>query len=353
MKLLLLTNFEELSLLEVKELVGVKGKLVGSGIVEVDVSGEKLLELCSRGQSFKRVLLKLDEVSDLSKVEFSGVKWEDYFGKDSSFKIDFSGVRGNENRIKIGREIGNQIFGLVEKELGFKLKIDFKKPEAVVFICFDGQNYFLGIDLVGYELNKRDYRVFVNSASFKGDLGYYLVRQSGFVKGEKLVVGFVKDGTTLIEAGLFDQGLVVNQKFSLDKLPVFKGEKLTLETATTTKENNLRGFDESMMNIRASKKNAQIAKIKVEVNKFSLDELDVKFSASEVDRLIFQITKKDEDKLNEIYYQADYVLRKKGVLLMVGRESWEISISDKFKLISSEVVKKGTSGYRVWVLEKK
>ena len=351
-KLLILTDFEELSLLEVNELVGVKGEKVGSGILEIEVSKEKLLELCSRGQSFKRVLLKLDEVSDWNSVKFSGVDWESYFWKEASFKIDFSGVRGNENRIEIGREIGNRIFSLVEKESGFKPEINFKKPEMVVFVCFDGKKYFLGIDLIGYDLTKRDYRVFVNSASFKGDLGYYLVRQSGFVKGEKLVVGFVKDGVTLIEAGLFDGELVVNQKFSFERLPVFKD--LEFDTLLKSKkENNISGFDESMMNIRASKKNAQIAKVSVGVNKFSLDELDVKFSDGELDRLIFQITKKDEDKLNEIYYQADYVLRQKGVLLLLGRENWDLSISDKFKLVSSEVIKKGTSGYKIWVLGKK
>jgi len=350
MKLFILTNFEELSLLEVSELIGVKGKLVGSGIIEVKVKEKDLMVLCSRGQSFKRVLVGLSKVSALNKVKFSEV--EDYFWKDCSFKIEIEGVKGNENRIEIGREIGNKIFSQVEEELGFKPEIDFKKPEVVVYIYFDGKNYFLGIDLIGYELNKRNYRVFVNSASFKGDLGYYLVRTSGFVKGEKLVVGFVKDGTTLIEAGLFESGKIVNKKFSFERLPVFKDLDEFLKESKTT-ETNISGFDESMMNIRAVKKNAQIAKVEVKVNKFSLDELDVKFSEQEIDRLIFQITKKDEDKLNEIYYQANYVLRKKGVVLIICREGWEISISDKFKLLSSEVIKRGTSGYRVWVLEKK
>ena len=343
MKLFILTNFDELSLLEVKELE-VKGKKVGPGIIEIDVPQEKLYELCARGQSFKRVLLNLGTVSNLNKVD---IDLKNIFWKDCSFKIAFEGVRGNENRIELGRKLGDQIFDQV-KELN--LKIDFKKPDVVVYVYSDGKKYFLGVDLIGYDLTKRNYRVFVNSASFKGDLGYYLVRQSGFVKCEKLVVGFVKDGTTLIEAGLFESGRVVNKGFSFEKLPMFKD---VIFGEFEFKETGVSGFDESMMNIRATRKNAQIAKIKVGVNKFSLDELDVKFSEGEIDRLIFQITKKDEDKLNEIYYQANYVLRKKGVVLIISREGWEISISDKFKLVSSEVIKKGTSGYKVWVLEKK
>ncbi len=346
MKIIILTNFEELSLLEIKELVNVKGKKVGSGVIKVDVSEEEMLVLCSRGQSFKRVLLNVDSVDDLEDINLSGFEWSDVLWPECSFKVEIEGVKGNEKRIEIGRKIADLVLAVVD----FKLNIDFKKPEVGVYLYFDGKKYFLGIDLIGYEMNKRDYRVFVNSASFKGDIGYYLVRKSDFVKGEKLVVGFVKDGTTLIEAGLFDVGKVVNKKFSFEKFPKFKELK---KKEIEKKETKVQGFDESMVNVRAARKNAQLAGVYVTANKFDLDELDVKFSEGEVDRLIFQITKKDEDKLNEIYYQANYVLRKKGTLLILSREGWEISVSDKFKLVGSEVIKKGQSSYKIWLLEKK
>lgn len=91
----------------------------------------------------------------------------------------------------------------------------------------------------------------------------------------------------------------------------------------------------------------------IELNKFGLDETDVKFKEGELDRMIFHVTKKDEDKLNEIYHQATYVLKKKGVLLMVGRNSWEISVPGKFKLVSEEEVKRGESSWKIWKMEKK
>lgn len=354
MKSFILVNsgFEELALQEIKELVGIKGKL-GSGIIEFDSEKEDLVILCSQGQSFKSVLVELDKNSNLDKIRFSGVKWEDFFWKDASFKIEVEGVKGNENRIEISKKVGTELFDQT-KELN--LKLDYKKPEIIVKVYFDGKKYFIGIDLCGFDLTKRHYRVFVNSASLKGDLAYYLLRKSGFVKNDKLLVCFVKDGVLAIESALFNSSGIVNKdSFTLNKLPLFKDVKIKTKTEKEDKETKVYGFDESSMNIRAAKKNSKIAGTDefLELNKFDLDEIDVKFSENEIDRLIFHITRKDEDKLNEIYYQANYVLKKKGTLLLFGRKNWEVSISDKFKLISEENIERGDSCLKVWLLEKK
>ncbi len=317
------SGLEELALKEVFELIGVKGK-VSNGVVEFEAEKKDLVKLSSRGQSFRKILIGLGKVSSLGKVDFSKINWKDYFSKGVSFKVEVEGVLGNEKRLKIGKQVGSKVFLSVKKKLGFELKFDMKKPDVMVLVYYSRKNYFIGIDVCG-NLDKRSYRVFVNSASFKGDLAYYFVRKSGFVSGEKLVVGFVKDGTIAIEAGLF------------------------------VKKKGVFGFDSSMVSIIAAKKNAKIAKVSelIELSKFDLDEMDVKFSKGSVNRLIFQVTKKDEDKLNEIYYQTDYVLKKKVTLLMVGRKDWDISVSDKFKLVSSEEIKRGGSIYKVWLMEKK
>ena len=136
------------------------------------------------------------------------------------------------------------------------------------------------------------------------------MRFSGFKRGEKLLSGFCKDGAMAIEAASFS-------------------------------EKNIFAFDNSVPNIVAARKNAKLAKVEVEFNKYSLEDLDIKYEDKFFDRLIFQITKKDEGKLNEIYYQANFVLKKKGTLLLIGRTGWEVSISEKFKLLRDEEFSKG------------
>ena len=173
-----------------------------------------------------------------------------------------------------------------------------------------------------------------HQASFKGDLAYYFVRKSGFKPQEKLLVGFCKDGAMAIEAGLF----------------VKKGD-----TEDKNTENKIFAFDETQQNVTAARKNAKLAGINeiIEINRCSLDELDVKFTQNEFDGVIFHVTTKDEAKLNELYYQSSYILKKKGSLLLIGRKNWELSISDKFVLKDETEISRGDSITKIWLLKKK
>jgi len=91
----------------------------------------------------------------------------------------------------------------------------------------------------------------------------------------------------------------------------------------------------------------------IDFQKYSLDELVVRFSEQEFDCLILQVTTKDEEKLNEIYYQSNYILKKGGRLFIIGREHWGLAVSEKFKLISEETIKKGDSVHKTWLMKKK
>ena len=318
MKVYGLTNFEKLSILELTE-KGFKGKKVGSGVVEFSGEEKEIQKLGKEGQSWRKILAAFGQAVSMEKLDLSGVSWKNYFSSGEKFMVDVEGVKGQENRIGIGKKVSKFIFEQIPD-----LEFDYKQPSKVVLVYFDGSNYFVGLDLFG-ERDKRDYRVFVHSASMRGDMGYALIRWSGLVKGEKMIIGLVRDGVVLIEAALFD---------TMGKIY---------------------GFDENMRNVVSAKKNAKLAGVqeRVEINKWDIDELDVKFKEGEVDRLLFLVTKKDETRINEIYYQAKYVLRKGGTLLLFGRESWEISIPEKFKLVFSEIVRKGDSSWKMWLLEKK
>jgi len=301
--------------------------LVNSGleeIAEIEIAGKRkvypnVIEFSSEKvelQSVRRLLIAIDKYKNLDNLEFPEFAWENYFdGK--TFKIEVENVKGQENRLVIAKKVAEKIF---EKKINSK--IEFKKPDFLVVVFFNGDNYFIGIDLNIEELNSRKYRVFPHSASFKGDLAYYFVKSSGFKVGEKLLVGFCKDGAIAIEA----------YKYCKEKVSA---------------------FDESTPNFIAAGKNAKIAKADLDLRKCALDDLDVKYSENYFDRIILHITSKDEDKINEIYYQAKYILKSKGTLLLIGRENWQFSISDKFKLIEEKMIRKGDSIHKIWLLEKR
>jgi 23S rRNA G2445 N2-methylase RlmL len=324
MKCLALVNngLEELSLKELSELVSFDGK-ISKNTVEFELdSKEKLLELSKKIQSVRRLLVYFGKVKNWDDFEFGKFSWKDFLSERFTFRVEVDGVRGQENRTKISKDIAGKFFSVLENE-EIKPEIDLKKPGLLFVVYFNGSEYFFGIDFKVEELNSREYRVFAHQASFKGDLAYFFARESGFSKGEKMLVCFAKDGAIAIEAGLFAEGKIYTS-------------------------------DESQGNVVSARKNVKLAGMQeiVEVKKYSLEDLDVKFSENEFDRLIFHITSKDEERINEIYYQASYILRKGGTFLLIGRDKWEVSISDKFKLLREEKIIKGESATKFWLLEK-
>ncbi|MFH0701095.1 MAG: hypothetical protein V2A62_01520 [Candidatus Woesearchaeota archaeon] len=350
------SGLESLAQQEIQELVGAKGKIF-PGLVLFEVKKkEELLKLMAFGQSFKRIALLIDQQKEVEKfnLDKSSLEWKEFFTAELSLKITVEQVKGNDNRLVISRQVMGKLFKFIEAKLKFTPKIELKKPDAEIIVVKAGEEFFLGLDLCGKELNARGYRVFPNQASFKGDLGYYFLRKSGFKAGEKLLIGYVKDGTLAIEAALLANKIIVNYNlnFSWYKFMGCKEVELKYEKVDPTL---VYGFDESMQNIIAAKKNASIGKVRdlVQLSRYALDELELKYEAGEFDRIIVQITTKDEEKLNEIFYQVTPLLKSGGGLLLITRKGLDLSTPSKFKLVLEEEMQRGESYYKLWRMEKK
>lgn len=355
-------GLENLSAQELTELLKVK-PTVHQSLVEFPIKKkEDILVLFQHGQSFKRLAVSLGRFSEIDKLGLEKLDfiWNDFFYFGISLKVEVENVSGNDNRIEISRKVMGQIFSVLEKNKIFP-KIDLKHPDLVILVYFTGKDYFLGIDFSGRELNSRNYRVFASHSSFKGDHAYYFVRKSGFKAGENLLNCYTKDGAIALEAALFANKLNVRsldevRGSSFVKWPLFKG--IDLEKVYVEKKNKsltkVFAMDESQQNIIAAKKNSAITGTKefLEFNKYALDELDVKFSEKQFDRIICYLTNKDEEKLNEIFYQFSYLLKSKGILLMITRKTFELSVSSKFVLKEETEFVRGDSAQKVWVMER-
>lgn len=355
MKLCTIVNpgMEELSKQEIKELIAVSGK-VYSHLVEFDASAEQALKILYHSQSIRRIVVSLGKYKNLDEADFNYVGWDNFIS-NSSFKVEVENVKGIENRLALAKKVAGKVFAAVESQK-LSLAIDLKKPDFLLIVYFNGEEYFIGVDMVGIELHSRAYRVFTHSASCKGDLGYYFARKTGYKPGNNLLIGFVKDGVIAIEAALFASRMPVHlarNKFSYLKLPLFSSIKY--QPLTPDVSISIAAVDDSTQNITAARKNAQIAGVRkyLNIQKIVLDELSGAFHEQEFDQVLFQVTTKDEDKLNEIYHQVKYLLKPKGTLLLIGRESWEISTPSFCKLVSEEKVERGGNTYKIWLIRKK
>lgn len=158
-----------------------------------------------------------------------------------------------------------------------------------------------------------------------------------------------------IEAALFTYQQPVHkiQHQSFLKFPCYDAAFVPENTSSST--NSLFAFDDRYPNIVASRKNAVLAGVKelIDFQKYELDELDTRFDAGQFDRAIFHVTTKDEPRLNEIFYQAHYILKKKGIFLLVSFKDLGIDDSDKFTLKKQGTILRGDSLYRWWMMERK
>ena len=296
---------------EIKEQLKIKA-IVNKNVLEFET--DQTVNL----QSNRRLLTAITKTKHLDNLDLATLD-KTLFTNQIKFKILIEGVKGQENRFELAKKVAEQIFNTLKS---ITPVLELKKPEFLVMVFYNGENYFIGIDKNLVELNIRPYRVFPHSASFRGDLAYHLVKLSGYQAGKNLLIGFCKDGTLAIEASRSS------------------GEKVF-------------AFDESTMNTTAAKKNVKISKTVVDIKKTMLEDLDVNFNESFFDICIFHITTKDEQRLNEIYHQVKYILKKNGTLMFIARCLWEPTISDAFEVIKDETIKKGDSGYKIVVMKKK
>ncbi len=288
-------------------------------------------------QTARRFIATIDIKSSIEELEITS--FTELFSKHS-FKVEVENVKGQENRFAIAK----QILEKIENP-----KVDVKNPEFYLNVFHTDNKYFMGIDLCGKELNTREFRVFPHSASFKGDISFYLTKKVGFEPGKNLLVGFAKDGSIAIEAALLNEGKqVTREPCTFETLKLFQSNPKAL----TSHENTIYAFDETTQNTTAMRKNAKIAEVSMDVKKYSLEELDIKYDKEFFDCIIFHITTKDEHKLNEIYYQVKFLLKPGGKLLFVSRENWEPSIPE-YLSHETETFQKGGSVHKLHLMTRK
>ena len=61
--------------------------------------------------------------------------------------------------------------------------IDLESPDVTFFVYIIGKRFFFGVDFAGFDLSKRNYKVFALADSIKASVAYSLVRLAGVKNG--------------------------------------------------------------------------------------------------------------------------------------------------------------------------
>src|SRR3989338_132431 len=367
MKSYVLVNagLEQLTQQDLQQHYSLSSTSLAPNIIECDPSSQTLFSLATHLQTPRRILIAINKFKTPESISFSSTTFPftDFFTNLTTFKIEVENLPGIDNRLALAKIVAGKLYNTFQS-INLNPQIDLKHPQILLVVFYSADQYFIGIDITGFELNSRPYRIFPHQSSFKGDLAYFFARQSQFQPQKKLLVGFAKDGTLAIEAAIYASHtpLFDPTSFSCQHFPAWKNLSIPSPTAppphsspTPQIPQIISIFDETTQNITAIRKNSYLAKVDkfLHISKHSLDELDTKYDPQSFDTIIFHITSKDEEKINDLYYGLDYILKPLGTILIISRPSWEFHLSSKFTLPEQKDLSKGDSIYRTWLLQKK
>ncbi len=328
-------GIEETASIEIKELIGAECR-AQEGCVIFDFSRfSELCLLCYKSQSADRILCLIgsfefrDFFSDLEKF-IGESKFEDWICKAKKFKVECLRLGSHGfNSVEVERKIGGL---LIKKLRGRQAKVDIKDYDVVFFAYILNDKCHFGVDFAGFEMNKRDYKIFLASNSLRGTIAYSLVRESGFKKKEVLLDPFSRDGIIPIEAafhaGNFPQNYYKKERLAFLKLDLginFESFFKDIDKGIKKAKTGIFCYEHLFKYVDYSKKNAKIAGVDKGINfsRIDIEWLDIKFKEGSVDRIVTSppLSKNaDLDKIyNEFFYQSKYILGRNGTIAIISR----------------------------------
>jgi len=375
LNIFIITEFPEVTALEVRELVGKKSQNHENVCFVKNIDERDIVKLCYHLQSARRVCVEVTTLkvgkdikasikSDLAKLKINDVFLDG---------VETFAVRSEHNdsfelpSVDMSRAIGEVIGANHEK-----LSVDLSCPDITLF-AYGSEKIFLGVDIVGFDMSKRPYKIAFQTDSLNGSFAYSLVRLAGVEKNSVVLDPFAGSGIIPIEVSLFQNNISIFQfenKFIGSQLKLFKATFTAQEDEErTTKrkfQKNITGYDGLLKHVLGMQKNAKLAGVEkdLKMSKVSVDWLDTKMEEGSVDFIITDPPKysrrlnneKDTIKLfDEMLYQAKYVLKKKGILAVLLNTSkilLDLCEKNNFKVIKKIDIKNGQQPYEFILLKK-
>ena len=375
-------SLEKIALLELDELIGVKGKAEEHVVLFDSNSYEALFKFCYFSQSIERVLLLFNKfefksLSDLlskSESALKKIRLADWFSKNTSFKVECKRIGEHKfGSQSVEKDMGEKIILEVKKQLGFTPKANMESPDVIIYFFLNNNKAYFGIDLTGRDVSKRQYRVFTSPGVVNANLAYSLIRLAGYSPSKKFIDVVCKSGNVCIEAALYASRLSANyysKEFAFKKLKPFEKKDWEaffkrLDSSKKTSKLDITGFDSLLKNVEASKKNSKLAGVDKIINfsKLDVEWLDTKLDKESIDILASRIpcpskhtAKSTVKKLyKELFYQAEFVMKKKGKMALLTEHTGLLRemVTPGFKIIKEDELWAGKQRYEFVLIEKK
>ncbi len=222
-----------------------------------------------------------------------------------------------------------------EKILGVKLQqqaktnYDFKNPEVTIKVIIKQDTCFIGIDLAGRDLSKRQYKLFNHPVNIKSTIAFSALILAGLDK--TVLDPYSLSGTIPIESAIYKSKTPVNyydDNFNINRIQKFNVEKIKPKIERKPKKTY--STDDNFKNLSAQKKNAKVAGVDkfIEFSRYKLEDLDLKFHEEKPDVIVtmpLEQSKRISQKASESYQKelfkiADEILNEKILVLITKKK---------------------------------
>jgi len=239
-------------------------------------------------------------------------------------------------------------------------KVNLANPDVKLYACeFLGKQYF-GVDLCGFDLGKRDYRIFLGPSNIKGTLACSLLKIAGWNPEKTLLDPFCQSGTIVIEAALQSLqkpvGFHLKKSFAFIKLITENVFEAVDEKVLPEKPLGIYAFDPHFKHISATQKNAKIAQVNkcLQYSRQDIDWLDIKLEQYGIDCIVTCLpAEKDMKKgdLPAIFLRAKKILKNNGTITILAKTKQQeiLDAAKDYKVKEHRTVWQGKSALSVMV----
>ncbi len=347
MKAIAITHkgIEDIAALEIKELIKVNSKVNETVVL---FEPKKMVDLCIlayKAQSIIKVICLFDEFKiqtdfnetlKIMEKRIKKINLDKWLDKDKSFKVLCKHLTNDDfSSQDIEKETGAFIIENIKQRKAYNQKVDLENPDLIFYVYIFDRNCYLGIDFCGFDLSKRDYKVFSSASDIKGTIAYSLLRIAGYKREKKLLDPFCSSGAIPIEVALYNKGSVNYYRkddFAFLKLKPFEKKDFEsffnkLNEKDTKNKPFIAASDQQLYHVRSAKKNAKIAGVNkdIEFSRADIEWLDTKFDKNEIDLIATKPMfskydlKKTKKTYDEFFYAAKYTLSEKGKIVLISR----------------------------------
>lgn len=339
-------GFEDIASKEIEKIIGKKAE-PRQGVLAFPVDSlEELATLTYKTQSLHKVMLLLEEIEyddsqSLENLKAEVSSWVD----EKTFRVN---CIHDETAELSSMELAAKAGEVIINKTGAKVSME--NPDVIFVIYIYNSKAYLCVDFSGFDLSKRDYKIYNHPSALNGAVAYCFLKTTQWEPGMSMSDPMCGSGVIPIEAA-FEYAnksprYFLKDRFAFLKFLDFDFKKIDSEIKENKKvQSAINCSDQLLASLRATKNNAKIAEVGFIINstKCDLEWLETKFDEKSIDIIATHppsVAKHSNIKelfkvYDELFYQAEYILKDEGTIGVISNTKKEIiqaAEKNKFRL---------------------